>query len=392
MKLSDKSFKLTSFMYLPEKINVKLISSNERLKRFFENDKYLHYCLNLNSSNRNKPIGIIKKEFEEDFLKITDDYKKFLVIEYLKKQNEIPNIKSLKNRWIKKMRNEINRNLFIKYFKNIENNFSELKTEEKQIYLKYMDSFEFDFTDEKKRKYSELSHGEQILFGQMVNIYSYSLEQNTNLIFLFDEPEISLHPNWQKRYIQELSNLVRKLEKNYHFIFATHSPFLLSDIPKKNIIFLEKYTKDEDINQKSGNCKNISKKIKLKTFGANIHSLLSDGFFMSDGLMGEFAKSKIEEIKKFYELVKKCEKIITKSENIKNTIKNIYQGYEPNFRNIQNIIGEPFLKTIIGNYLDELEQIFDNDTYKNKKRDNLLKQFSPKELEEYLESLKNVKN
>ena len=42
MKLSDKSFKLTSFMYLPEKINVKLISSNERLKRFFENDKYLH--------------------------------------------------------------------------------------------------------------------------------------------------------------------------------------------------------------------------------------------------------------------------------------------------------------------------------------------------------------
>lgn len=48
------------------------------------------------------------------------------------------------------MRNEINRNLFIKYFKNIENNFSELKTEEKQIYLKYMDSFEFDFTDEKE--------------------------------------------------------------------------------------------------------------------------------------------------------------------------------------------------------------------------------------------------
>jgi uncharacterized protein YfkK (UPF0435 family) len=113
---------------------------------------------------------------------------------------------------------------------------------------------------------------------------------------------------------------------------------------------------------------------------------------MNDGLMGEFAKSKIEEIKKFYELVKKCERIITKSENVKNTIKNIYQGYEPNFRNIQNIIGEPFLKTIIGNYLDELEQIFDNDTYKNKKRDNLLKQFSPKELEEYLESLKNVKN
>ena len=162
-----------------------------------------------------------------------------------------------------------------------------------------------------------------------------------------------------------------------NIIITSHSPFILSDIPKENVIFL-----------KNGKIENPD----IKTFGANIHTLLSDGFFMSDGLMGEFAKSKIEEIKKFYELVKKCEKIITKSENIKNTIKNIYQGYEPNFRNIQNIIGEPFLKTIIGNYLDELEQIFDNDTYKNKKRDNLLKQFSPKELEEYLESLKNVKN
>lgn len=36
MKLSDKSFKLTSFMYLPEKIKVKLISPDKRLKIIFE--------------------------------------------------------------------------------------------------------------------------------------------------------------------------------------------------------------------------------------------------------------------------------------------------------------------------------------------------------------------
>ena len=236
-----------------------------------------------------------------------------------------------------------------------------------------MDSFEFDFTDEKKRKYSELSHGEQILFGQMVNIYSYSLEQNTNLIFLFDEPEISLHPNWQKRYIQELSNLVRKLEKNYHFIFATHSPFLLSDIPKKNIIFLEKYTKDEDINQKSGNCKNISKKIKLKTFGANIHTLLSDGFFMSDGLMGEFAKSKINEIKDFYDANKNLKKDDSDFESKKDE----FEKNKKYFENIQKIIGEPFLQTIIKNYLDELEILF-----------NGKKKFLDKEIKR-LEKLRN---
>lgn len=60
--------------------------------------------------------------------------------------------------------------------------------------------------------------------------------------------------------------------------------------------------------------------------------------------------------------------------------------------NIQNIIGEPFLKTIIGNYLDELEEIFGNEAFKMKKKKEFLDQFSPKELEEYLESLKNAKN
>ena len=34
----------------------------------------------------------------------------------------------------------------------------------------------------------------------------------------------------------------------------------------------------------------------FNTFGANIHTLLSHGFFMKDGLMGEFAKSKIDDV------------------------------------------------------------------------------------------------
>lgn len=244
---------------------------------------------------------------------------------------------------------------------------------------------------EDKIDFFGLSSGEQkrlSLYIEIIDSYFFSESK----ILILDEPDTFLHPQWNKIFINDLLKVLPRECEKKHLVITSHSPFILSDLPKENVIFLEKYKKDENKKQKEGNCKNATKDIKLKTFGANIHTLLSDGFFMSDGLMGEFAKSKIEEIKKFYELVKKCEKIITKSENIKNTIKNIYQGYEPNFRNIQNIIGEPFLKTIIGNYLDELEQIFDNDTYKNKKRDNLLKQFSPKELEEYLESLKNVKN
>ena len=222
------------------------------------------------------------------------------------------------------------------------------------------------------RLFPYFSDGHQEFFNLFAKIYmaintpfdNKKPKKNDTILLLLDEPDNYFHPNWQK---QSLDTLIDFLSKNYnfynfHLIVTSHSPFIISDLPKENIIFLDRYDEqDNEVkngNQKVGNCKNVSKDIELKTFGANIHTLLSDGFFMSDGLMGEFAKSKINEIKRFYELVKKCEKIITKSENVKNTIKNIYQGYEPNFRNIQNIIGEPFLQMIIKNYLDELEILF----------------------------------
>ena len=67
-------------------------------------------------------------------------------------------------------------------------------------------------------------------------------------------------------------------------MFATHSPFILSDLPKQNVIFLEKGKQVypfEDGKQ---------------TFGANIHTLLSHGFFMDGGLMGEFAEKTIQDV------------------------------------------------------------------------------------------------
>ncbi|MFX4219256.1 AAA family ATPase [Aliarcobacter butzleri] len=237
-----------------------------------------------------------------------------------------------------------------------------------------------------------LSSGQQSFLENFIRTYNFLVEDNyhnkntNNILFCIDEGETSFHPNWQKKYIYNLIKFLSEnfKEKEIHIIITSHSPFILSDIPKENVIFLEKYKEDDDEVkkdiQKIGNCKNAIKNIELKTFGANIHTLLSNGFFMSDGLMGEFAKSKIEEIKEFYELVKKCEKVINESEKTKNTIKNIYQGYEPNFRNIQKIIGEPFLQTIIKNYLDELEILF------NGKKEFLDKEI--KRLEELRKELK----
>ncbi len=70
---------------------------------------------------------------------------------------------------------------------------------------------------------------------------------------------------------------------------------------------------------------------------------------MEDGLMGEFAKSKIDEIKRFYNLVEKRKHL--------KCLKPIYLNRKDRFWHIQSIIGEPFLQRVIKNYLEEIELV-----------------------------------
>ena len=51
-----------------------------------------------------------------------------------------------------------------------------------------------------------------------------------SLVFI-DEPEISLHPNWQMKYLSFIRELFSDPEYNTcHIIIATHSHFLISDL------------------------------------------------------------------------------------------------------------------------------------------------------------------
>ena len=148
-----------------------------------------------------------------------------------------------------------------------------------QLLFKHMiKELSFDFWAENGASYGSLSHGEKTLYSFFVNLVNF---KNNDFLFLLDEPDNTLHPNWQKSFLNEMINICTKLKKNAHLVITSHSPFLLSDIPKENVIFLEK-----------------GKQVypNIETFGANIHTLLSHGFFMKDGLMGEFAKNKINEV------------------------------------------------------------------------------------------------
>ena len=171
--------------------------------------------------------------------------------------------------------------------------------------------------------YPEMSDGEYQFLLFFSQLYK-KLQNTSNNVLFIDEGEAFLHPNWQKKYI---SYIVQFIKDNFpnrkiHIILTSHSPFLLSDIPKQNIIFL-----DKDENR---NCKVVDGlKEKKQTFGANIHTLLTDSFFMEGGLMGEFAKQKINEI---IENLKDKEYTYTEKEktNVLLTIESI---------------GEPFLKS-----------------------------------------------
>jgi predicted ATPase len=188
--------------------------------------------------------------------------------------------------------------------------------------------FDIDFEDtDKMMRYHNLSSGEKAILRCMFYIDNI-LHKNKSkkFIFLLDEPDNELHPDWQKKFLSDFIHFLEDKEQNIQLILTTHSPFFLSDLPKENVIFLQR--------DKKGNCNNVTKETGINPFGANIHTLLSHGFFMENGLMGEYAKSKINNAIKILNQKKLTEKDIEFCENI---IK---------------ITGEPILKRQMQKMLD----------------------------------------
>jgi predicted ATP-binding protein involved in virulence len=220
---------------------------------------------------------------------------------YKLKRNEIKDIAAFIQATNQNSIDIENKNLLYKVLNNLLDKDNEL--------LSY---FELSFLDINKNEII-LSSGEYIIY-----FYYMTLKYVSNSIVIFDELDLYLHPNLS-RVIFKI--IIENIKKNSNIILTTHSPFILSDIPKKNIIFL-----------KDG--KNVSDKVVIDTFGANIHTLLSHGFFMEDGLMGEFAKDKINEVIELLNQKSLTDKEIDFCEDI------------------ISIIGEPMIKNQLQKMLD----------------------------------------
>jgi predicted ATP-binding protein involved in virulence len=69
---------------------------------------------------------------------------------------------------------------------------------------------------------SQLSSGEQ---HQIVLFYELIFKADSNAFFLVDEPEISLHVDWQRRFLSDIHKIATLGDR--HFLIATHSPQII---------------------------------------------------------------------------------------------------------------------------------------------------------------------
>lgn len=147
-----------------------------------------------------------------------------------------------------------------------------------------------------------LSSGENAMLNFFSKLYAFLEEKfnsNSNWqsnILLLDEADLGFHPVWKKKYFNTLLNTIPLFfdqlssKPKLQIIFATHDPLTLSDLPNNSVIYIKKE------NGVSKILKERDTDRPHKTFGANIHELLADSFFVDDGLMGDFAKEKIKDL------------------------------------------------------------------------------------------------
>jgi len=86
---------------------------------------------------------------------------------------------------------------------------------------------------------ASLSSGEH----EVLNIaFDFQLRNPHDCIVFFDEPELHLHPELSYRLLQTL----QEIGDNNQFIFATHSPDIISASLDRSVIFLSPPRSDED--------------------------------------------------------------------------------------------------------------------------------------------------
>lgn len=107
----------------------------------------------------------------------------------------------------------------------------------------------------------DMSSGE---FNMLATIISVASVAEKNVLVLMDEPEISQHPSWQMSIIDYLDKCLRG--QACHLLIATHSNFLVSDLPMKRSEVLHLYKDKQRLIK--------AKRIESNTYGWSAEEVL----------------------------------------------------------------------------------------------------------------------
>ena len=149
--------------------------------------------------------------------------------------------------------------------------------------------FEYLSSGEKQQAFTISS-----LVYHMKNLDSVSEDRSTServeykyVQLILEEVELYFHPEMQRQFLRSLLDGIRRAGLSHikwiNICVVTHSPFVLSDIPSKNVLALKK---------------DNSEVVKIPCFGANIHEMLKHSFFLENGAIGDFAKWTISRVAK----------------------------------------------------------------------------------------------
>lgn len=150
-----------------------------------------------------------------------------------------------------------------------------------------------------------------------------------NILMVLDEVEICYHPEYQRTLIYYLMNVLKQSNissrGSVYVLMTTHSPFILSDIPKDNILYLMDGEQQDS-------------EYFINPFCANVNDILKQSFFLSEGFIGRYAQKKIEALMRFLTEYDEEKKGVIELSNAQKLI---------------NMVGDPVIKDNLQVMLDE---------------------------------------
>ncbi len=149
---------------------------------------------------------------------------------------------------------------------------------------------------------------------------------------LFDELELYFHPELQRQFVQLVLTSLKCVRldniKGVNILMVTHSPFVLSDIPRSNVLAL---SDDSSIGE---------------TFCANIHEMLSQSFFMKY-TMGEVSQHAIES---FFQEYRTFSSSKDKTEYVSSISDETFRRY----KYLKEKVSDEYLRKTISRMYDEI--------------------------------------